>query len=95
MLLIAEILLTIAAWQKGWKAWALLPMTILFALGFLIGLVIDPGSTCEEDLMAFGLILDLGNIGVLITMTARPPKRGHDGKPVELPTGSVLPARQS
>ena len=38
MLLILEIGLTIWAWKRGWKGWALLPALGAFTGGFIVGL---------------------------------------------------------
>ncbi len=34
---IIEIALTVWAWKRGWKAWALLPIAITFGIGMIIG----------------------------------------------------------
>ena len=38
MLLIAEIILTIVAWNKGWKWLSLIPIGISFLIGVMLGL---------------------------------------------------------
>jgi pSer/pThr/pTyr-binding forkhead associated (FHA) protein len=32
-----DIILTIFAWRRGWKGWALLPIVITFIIGFIVG----------------------------------------------------------
>ena len=89
MLLIAEIVLTVAAWRKGWKGWALLPMALVVGLGFVIGFVAGADNVTDGTLLALGLILDLSGIGALIIMTARAPKRMHHHRNSELLSESV------
>ena len=72
MLLIAEIILTITAWRKGWKGWALLPVGICLAIGFMIGMVAGQNGT---DIPAAALIFDLMAVIALIIMTAKGPDK--------------------
>jgi hypothetical protein len=72
MLLILEIGLTIAAWKRGWKGWAVLPLVIAFFIGFFWGLV--NGGPLEE-LLGFGIIFDVLCIVALIVMIARPRRK--------------------
>ena len=95
MLLIAEILLTIAVWRKGWRGWALLPMAIVLGLAFIIGSVAGAGGASEETLLAVGLILDFAGIAALIMMTARAPKRVKEDRHAERPTVPVTAAGQN
>ena len=37
MLVIIEIILTIIAWIRGWKWWALVPGAVTFILGLMMG----------------------------------------------------------
>jgi len=70
MLLIAEIVLTIAAWRRGWRGWALLPPVMAFAAGFLLGLVLGP-EISEDGAFILGLLIDIVTIGVLIAMVVK------------------------
>ena len=50
-MIIVEVVLTIIAFARGWKFWALLPLPILYGVAFLIGFgvgIVDPGMTDEE-----------------------------------------------
>ena len=78
MLLFIEIALTIAAWQRGWKARALLPMAIVMGLAMVIGFGVGASGGDVEAVLGLGLMLDLGGIVALSVMTAR----GH--RPVEV-----------
>ena len=69
MLLILEIGLTIAAWKRGWKGWALLPLAISFCIGFFWGL--SSGGSLEE-LLGMGIIFDGLSVIALIVMIVRP-----------------------
>ena len=66
MLLIFEIILTVTAWRRGWKAWALVPLATAFSIGFVIGA--SGGSM--DTAMAVGLPVDLAAIGTLVAMVA-------------------------
>jgi hypothetical protein len=72
MLLILEIGLTVAAWRRGWKVRALLPLGIGFGIGFLGGLIMGVSGASEESIFAVGLVGDLICIGALIGMIAKP-----------------------
>jgi hypothetical protein len=74
MLLILEIALTIWAWKRGWKKWALLPVGIGIGSGFLLGLAFGGTEIPLGSLDAFGLIVDIACIGALIGMITRPRK---------------------
>jgi len=73
-MLIVEIILTIKAWQKGWKGWALLPIGSAIALGFLMGMVVGMNGGSSDDLFAMGFVVELVVIGVLIAMAVRAPR---------------------
>ena len=74
MLLIAEIILTIIAWRKGWKARALLPMTIALGFGIIIGLALAASDGSIEDAMPLCAVIELVCFSGLIYMAARKPK---------------------
>ncbi len=48
-MLIAEIILTIIAWNRGWRWYSLLPVGIAVAIGLLIGFVIGLDGGSPED----------------------------------------------
>lgn len=54
--------LTIAAWKRGWKGWALLPLLVYFVGSFLVGFVWGaihgPGMT-EAEINSTGTIISL------------------------------------
>jgi hypothetical protein len=62
-----DIILTVFAWRRGWKAWALLPIGITFLAGLLIGF--------SEETIGVILAIGLAEIGTLIYMIARPRKK--------------------
>jgi hypothetical protein len=68
MLLIIESILTVTAWRKGWKAWALVPMGVAFTIGFLVGASYGPDVV--QDLMVPFILVDLVVVAVLIAMNA-------------------------
>jgi hypothetical protein len=89
LLLIIEILLTIAVWRKGWKGWALLPVGISLALGFVLGLCIGASGGRPEEWIGLGLIIDVIAIVALIIMQTQDPKKVKEDRPAELPAESV------
>ncbi len=65
-MLFLEIFLTLTAWNRGYKAWALLPGGIVFGIGYLIG-TSSPDAVNGDNL--FSLIwLDILAIVVLVVM---------------------------
>ncbi|HEV8715483.1 MAG TPA: hypothetical protein VGX03_21965 [Candidatus Binatia bacterium] len=65
-LLVAQILLTVAAWWKGWRAWALLPVGLSLLAGFLLGVVAeDPvsvaGTAVLADVICTGALIPMAN----------------------------------
>jgi hypothetical protein len=74
MLLILEIILTITAWRRGWKAWALLPAAVTGVMGFLIGLAIGASGGNMNHAMPVCLMLDFVFIASLVAMIAKPRK---------------------
>jgi len=67
IMLILEIVLTIVAWRKGWKAWALLPLGAGFGLGVIMGLL----GIIPDETSALWLVPDLAAIIALIIMAAK------------------------
>lgn len=74
LLLMVEIGLTVAAWRKGWRAKALLPLGILMAVAFLMGLAAEGSGGSIEAVMPLLLLLELACIGVLIRLAMRAPR---------------------
>jgi hypothetical protein len=72
MLLIAEIGLTVWAWMRGWKGYALLPVGIALPVGFILGLIVGAGGGGTQSILVYGLALDVIVIAVLIFMVAKP-----------------------
>lgn len=75
MLLIAEIWLTIRAWRKGWKGWALLPAGCMVVLGLLVGVALGDTPSGANNLSFIALIIDLLGIVVLIVMNKATPEK--------------------
>lgn len=77
MLLIIEIALTIAAWKKGWKGWALLPGAVAFLMGFMVGAVMGAANIPMENMAVPFLLLEVVCVLVpLIVLAVRAPKKG-------------------
>ena len=95
MLLILEIILTIAAWKRGWKGWALLPAAAGLWAAFFAGVVIGLAGGSEENLFPVGIIFDLLIVGALIVMTSKRRRAGERRQGVTQPapeTNGNLPA---
>ena len=75
MLIIVEIALTIWAWWRGWKAWALLPLGIALLIGFLIGFIM--GAAVLEEGWLLLLVIDVAAIGALIFMIVKPRRKAN------------------
>ena len=78
MLLLIEGILTIVAWRKGWRNWALLPIEGRLIIGFMIGAFAYAMGIPESQLLNIPLVLlpiDLSAIGVLIVMCMKGRKR--------------------
>jgi hypothetical protein len=74
MLLVLEIVLTIAAWKRGWKRWALLPLGAVLVLGFSLGLSEGSLGLNQDVVTHFAPLLDvLGVIVLGIMVAARKP----------------------
>jgi hypothetical protein len=99
MLLILEILLTIAAWRKGWKSRALLPMGFVLFIAFVIGLSIGVSGTNVESTYGVLVLLDLLGVVSLIVMASVAPKSAAEvtiPQPSEpVPAVPELPESQS
>jgi len=70
MLLAIQIALTVAAWRKGWKGLALLPLGAALACGFVFGAAMGAGGLSEGAVFGIGLLIDLGVIAALGVMAA-------------------------
>ena len=74
MILIAELVLTIFAWRRGWKWYSLLPVGCALVVGLIIGFIIGFSGGGQAELNAIkplGLMIDLLAIGALIFMVAK------------------------
>lgn len=72
--LIIEVMLTIEAWHKGWRGYALLPLEALFLCSFAVGMAISAaGGTIEQALPA-GILLELACIGASIRLAVKGPR---------------------
>lgn len=73
MILILEIILTIWAWRKGWGVKSLIPSVVIFGLAFIMGMFIAAAKGDIEAIRPMFILFDLGLLGVLIYMIAKPP----------------------
>jgi hypothetical protein len=66
MLLVAEIVLTVLVWQKGWKWLSLIPVISALLIGLMFGivggsLIVSPWIILIDVLTVIGLIVMLYN----------------------------------
>jgi hypothetical protein len=85
MLFVVEILLTITAWRKGWRGFALIPMITALGLGGFIGLAVGTSGGNVDNVTPVFLLGDLACIGFLVALSMRGPKGS------EVRTGSSEP----
>jgi hypothetical protein len=83
---IIEIILTIWAWNRGWRGWSLLPIGIGWAIVLAVGFVLyDAGVLKIVVPNIRGLIIiELAVLGMLIFMIARPREKPS------APTGNLV-----
>lgn len=71
MLLIIEIMLTVTAWRRGWKALALLPVAICVGFGFVVGLGCGATGGDIDDAIGPCVAVELCCLVALIIMAVR------------------------
>ena len=72
MLMFAQIGLTVWAWRRGWKGWALVPLGLGLLAAAVIGFSTGASGGSVDDIAGVLLFLDLACIGALIGLVARP-----------------------
>ncbi len=77
---ILQISLTIWAWRRGWKGFALLP----YGLGFLLGFFAPDLGLPDEG--AFPWIIEFTIVGILIVMIALPRRQTAAGVQTVIPS---------
>ncbi len=75
MILILQIALSVSAWKKGWRAWAMLPVGITAAVGFAVGIASGTQDVLSEY-MPFVLLFDIASVIILAIMCSHAPE-GH------------------
>lgn len=75
MLLILETILTVVAWRKGRRGFALLPVGITVIFGFLLGAAVQASGGNIQAATPVVLVADLVCTGILIAMASRAPRR--------------------
>ena len=68
LMLIAEIILTVIAWRKGWRWWALLPGFMAFGIGFVLGAVVEISGGNSFSALPYAIFIDIIAIFALICM---------------------------
>lgn len=68
---ILQIILSIVAWNRGWRWLALIPIFVALPLGFLIGFIGGSMGYAPEE-MSWAIILDIIVFIILIYMCVKP-----------------------
>ncbi len=63
----------IAAWKRGWRWWALLPLEALLGMSFFIGLAVTAAGGSVEKAMPVNFLLELGTLISLVVLALRKP----------------------
>jgi hypothetical protein len=90
-----ELGLMIAAWRKGWRGLALIPMAAALMFGVLLGIIAVASGTTAESVMPFAFAGDLLCVVALIVMAKQAPR--SVATPVDdglIPRASTTPGRQ-
>lgn len=74
MLLIAEIILTIFAWRKGWRWWALVPVALALLIGLFMGMGVVASGGDVDSVRGISIVLDVLAVIALIVMVTKGPK---------------------
>jgi len=77
-MIIIEGILTIWAWNVGWRAKSLLPMSIEFVIGVLIGMMITLFEWNFDKVMSNVSFISFITIGILIFMIVKKNKSSED-----------------
>jgi hypothetical protein len=78
LMMVVEVILTVVAWRKGWRGWALLPMGAIMLVGLVAGLVAGAVGATESQFSHVTVALfplELVGVGVLVWMAAKGRKR--------------------
>jgi hypothetical protein len=68
--------LTIAAWRKGWRAKALLPLAGVLVVGVLLAAVVRASGGGVAEIRGLGFLGDVGGVVALGFMARRGPRVG-------------------
>jgi len=88
LLLLAEIVLTVLVWRKGWKWLSLIPIASALCIGFCIGF--SNPETALENPGSYAWI-DVLSVIALVLMLIFPPKNGaaqNPGSPPDQPAAT-------
>ncbi|HOW80679.1 MAG TPA: hypothetical protein PK406_14635 [Verrucomicrobiota bacterium] len=82
MLLIIEIALMVVSWRRGWRWWALAPLTIALGIAASMGLMAGTsGLSISENEFALLLLPLDGVVCVTLILMATTKPRGPQGPP--------------
>jgi uncharacterized membrane protein YfcA len=82
-MIILEIALTIAAWRKGWRLRALVPLASAITVGFLMGAAVGAAGGAIDNVMPLFFVTELVCLGALIVMANRTPINARVPKGIE------------
>ena len=79
LFLIVETILTVIAWRKGWRGWALIPIVANLLISFVVGAAIEVSGGYVEMAYLLFLIFDIATVVVLSVLIKKGRRRvvGH------------------
>jgi hypothetical protein len=70
--------LTVWAWKRGWKAWALLPFGVAFFVALVEEIIVyTSGANSTSEATPVTMFVGFAGIGALIYMVVKPRKKVH------------------
>ena len=96
MILLLEIGLTIVAWNRGWRGWALLPMVLGYTGAFVVGLFMGAmGFIDEAAIFGVGIVFEVLSIGTLVVMVFRPRRTTEPQQAISSIIGPTMPESEN
>jgi len=69
--IVIQIGLTLWAWNRGWKAWALLPVGIPFVAGLVWGVYTGINGATVANMESVLILMDLSSMVILVGMIGK------------------------
>ena len=79
-MLIVEIILTIVAWNKGYKWYSLIPVGATLFVGFMLGFALGGNADYMETVYAFWWVDGLAIVALILMLIFNPYKKVENEK---------------